>query len=89
MNQTETALETQRALFVAHQTECHGGCRHFNHSAKAMTRLCYEGTSKFLALLAAEDDYIKKIYKVGVEGAPQTLRKRAAELAIYGRLMQM
>jgi len=85
MNQTETALETQRALFMAHQTDC-SHCRHFNHGAKAMTRLCYEGTSKFLALLAAEDDYIKKVYKVGVEGAPQTLRRRAAELAIYGRL---
>lgn len=82
MSRAETELESARSAFFGHVQTCENGCRGFDHSAKAMTGLCYTGTQKYLALLDAEKSYITAIYKVPLAGKPETLRQRALSNAL-------
>ena len=82
MTIAETNLESARQVFVDHYNACQKGCKGFDHSGRMMAGLCFKGTKLFHSLCDAEEDYIKKIYRVKVDKAPYRLRLTAREMCL-------
>ena len=72
MSTLETRLETARSLFMAHRNKCRT-CEQFNFRSSQLPKLCWEGTSKYRALLNAENEYMSN------ERRQQTAKEKRQE----------
>ena len=85
MTLAETNLENIQHVFLYHVRECQT-CKGYDHSARALTMLCFNGVQLLYSLTAAEDTWIKQAYKIKVDGSPESLRSRAKREVINERL---
>ena len=57
MNRREMALESARAVFMAHREKC-VSCQKYDFSTKTIQNMCWTGVQNYKDVLRAEDDIV-------------------------------